>query len=1177
MPLAGLPVVDETLADALTAQGEPGVRALGLLRDAHRVLTVPGFLQPEEVAAACVRSAADALLGLSGSPGTVNLTSPAKNLLAAVDAVPSPAAVARAAAPGATDFPASSSPTEHAAWERVTAAADVLRAELNQPGHQERAARIVERLMGVTLGAAQETALDVWRTLYGVASGILHGRAAAPGKAASLYTELLSAARNLLVPLPARAARVLELTALTGPGEQEARELAGWADPRATGYFFRSGPAPAWLHVLDEHAPHLLLPDKATGRWPAARFFEHLAAAAPDTARPWLAAHAEQLAAAGPDALYALLLAPAGALTPAGVRLLLPTVIGPARAGMPIEPAGWPRGLTARWACTLPMPQRDGDWLAVIEELLKDVVDAGFPALQAMLERPHATEEWAALLPEHDVVALLRELVATVHSPDGVTVRWDRRARNALAGLLCRNVSATSKSTWQEGFVDDVDLDEVRLRDDEVPFLASVLGPFLGPLLARAVLDLAAADAAAGIPLVERMRGWPRIDATAPRLHDRMLAAHLAAHPPAAGTDSAGAGEWWDRAVEVTVRLLVGRPNPEGARLAALVLDTCPPERAADLNQRARAALGPAPSPDEIDKALPAAPDATQASGRAEPPASWLRLWHWSPVLPAPLLTDFAPLLAALHRLKPAGPPDPRSAARPPSRHDTVVALQDLLDLAAAAGPLEAAAALAAAEDAGADGYALVLQRLVGADPAAWTADIPQVLAVLARPELGAFYLAAVATVARAPGAFPTGPAEPVLAALALSRALPAPASPYVPDAAEFAGRAWSDLLSVVWHTGADLDGYLPTVLDNLRGLAEPLTRPAPPPPASTSDTPAPSTGDGASVGAGGEEELPEGLLDSHPAVRALDCLLDYAASRAPADGEMPADILRLLSDVLAARLGDQAVAAVIGAHLPVLHRRATAFTAAHPELYALDPHRPSPASVWLARGRTDPLLLAALHRDQLLAAVRENRYRAATRVAFALLLDGQHDLLGDPVNAWREVAGPDGAGASHLLMPLALSARGRPRSGDAAGAPAARAPEDVARTWWTAALEADLPSGALADAGYFVSSALTDEVWLPLARRSAEHTPAQTCADKVAERAADHPRSPEALLLAAHLLTRPAPDPEYGADVRRHARALLQAAEALPEAERPTQTEQLRRSLVEAGEVDLAPAGHAR
>jgi hypothetical protein len=1222
----GLPVVDEVLAAALTGQGAPGVRALGLLRDARRILTGAVLERSAEVAESCLRGAADAQLCQPGAPVAVGLKIAATALLDAVDALPDPPAApptdepaadatdgavpaaerdAADRAPAAEVPEPTAVPRQSAAppagpsatgtgtngadvegWARVREAAEVLRGQLQRPGgyHRARAVGIAERLMGVVLGSAQERALDVWGEVYGKTSGTLHGNAADPARAASLYAEVLAAARELLVPLPGRAARVLELAALTGPGEKEARELAGWADPRAEAYFFRSGPAAAWLEVLNEHAPHLLLADEATGVWPAAPFIEHLAAAAPEAARPWLADHAVQLVAAGPYVLGALLrLADAGALTPAGVRLLLPHVTARPPVQAPAEEASLSRRMAASWAGNFPMTARDGDWLFVVEELLKDTVDighAGYLALATSRRRAHAghepfpelTEvlqrEWAARLPEHDITGLLRELVVTVHGAADGPFRWARPVRGALAGLLRRDIEAPVPNPWHAY----VDLDEVRVLDARI-FLGPVL--CLGPLLARAVLDLAAADAAAGVPLAERMRAWLRIAAADADLYDRVLASHLAAHPPAAGADTAGAGEWWDRAVEVTVRLLAGRPTPEGARLAALVLDTCPPERTADLNLRARAALGPAPSADEIDRVLPAAPDAAQASGRTEPPASWLRVWNWSPVLPAPLLTDFAPLLTALRRLKPAGPPDPRTAARPHSRHHTVVALQDLLELAAAAGPLAAAAALADAPDTGADGYALLLQRLVGADPAAWTADVPQVLAVLARPELGAFYLAASATAARAPDAFPTGPAEAVLAALTLSRALPAPASPYVPDAAEFAGRAWSGLLSVVWRTGGDLGGDLPAVLDHLRGLAEPLTRPAAPqPPASSPATSAPSAAGPADGDADGEEEeLPAGLLDTHPAVLALDCLLDYAAGQASVDGGMPGDVLGLVADVLAARSGDEAVAAVIGAHLPLLHRRATAFTAAHPELYALDPQRPSPAAVWLDRGNTDPLLLAALDRGQLLAVVRENRYGAATRVAFALVLEeGPPDLLGDPVDAWRELAGPDGAAASHLLLPLALPVRGRVRSGDAAGDPAARAPEDVARAWWTAALEAGLPPGALADAGYFANSALTDEVWLPLARRSAEHTPAQTCADKVAERAAAHPRSPDALLLAGHLLTRPAPALEYGADVRRHARALLQAATALPEAERPAQTKQLRQALVEAGEVDLAP-----
>ncbi|MEU6277500.1 transposase [Streptomyces populi] len=58
-------------------------------------------------------------------------------------------------------------------------------------------------------------------------------------------------------------------------------------------------------------------------------------------------------------------------------------------------------------------------------------------------------------------------------------------------------------------------------------------------------------------------------------------------------------------------------------------------------------------------------------SGERDP-----RVRAWSPVLPAPLLAGFAPLLAALRRLDPADPPDPQSAARSRPRHHTVLALQ---------------------------------------------------------------------------------------------------------------------------------------------------------------------------------------------------------------------------------------------------------------------------------------------------------------------------------------------------------------------------------------------------------------------------------------------------------------------------------------------------------------------
>lgn len=70
---------------------------------------------------------------------------------------------------------------------------------------------------------------------------------------------------------------------------------------------------------------------------------------------------------------------------------------------------------------------------------------------------------------------------------------------------------------------------------------------------------------------------------------------------------------------------------------------------------------------------------------------------------------------------------------------------------------------------------------------------------------------------------------------------------------------------------------------------------------------------------------------------------------------------------------------------------------------------------------------------------------------------------------------------------------------------PADRTSPDTEQVWWTAALDADLPPGALAGASGF-ATALTDREWLPLARRSAAHTPAQEDAGQIAERAVAHP-----------------------------------------------------------------------
>ncbi|MEV8563869.1 hypothetical protein AB0478_47610 [Streptomyces sp. NPDC051917] len=98
--------------------------------------------------------------------------------------------------------------------------------------------------------------------------------------------------------------------------------------------------------------------------------------------------------------------------------------------------------------------------------------------------------------------------------------------------------------------------------------------------------------------------------------------------------------------------------------------------------------------------------------------------------------------------------------------------------------------------------------------------------------------------------------------------------------------------------------------------------------------------------------------------------------------------------------------------HLPALHRYAPAFTAVHhTALYGIVPGRVSPAASWRRWGVYDRLLLAALGRAELLAALRADVPGVDGHLAHALLDDPA--LLGEPAAWWTELAaGPDGVAA---------------------------------------------------------------------------------------------------------------------------------------------------------------------
>ncbi|MER6017719.1 hypothetical protein [Streptomyces anulatus] len=1200
-----LPVVDEVLAAALRAQGEGGVRALGLLRDAHRILSGAGGLErPGEIVEACVRSAADALLKLPGAPkNPVGLQPAAKGLLAAVDAfVSSPAghtALGRRAPAGGPD------------WEPVAEAAEVLRGEIRNPGGRPRrqARGIAERMTGLRLGAAQDKALNAWGALYSKASGTLHGAGAEEGRPAHLYTELLNLAQELLVPLPGRAARVLELAALTDPGPDDAAELARWTDPRAEAFFFRSGPAPAWLALLQKHAAHLLLPDaQAGGTWPAAESLTHVATADPHAARAWLADHAQEVASAGRPALDAVLRLAArheALIAPSLVRKILfprPAVEPGGQEG-PAE--GWTLRLAAEWAFTVAPGARDGDWIVVAELLLRATVEAehtaaryrragpaeqdlagaqprsvsASPLLRVLRSDPadwaQAARAESARMPDHLTGRLLEELVATAHPAGGAHPRV-RMIRAVLASLLARDLDLTDPAARRIVFHQD--LDEVRL---DAP------AAFGGPRLARALLDLATADADAGVDLAERTGHWKKVADIDGWLYRRLLAAHLTgrhpheephttagvsgaqcptpdhAAPAAAAAGNAQAGQRRSAAHTLVPLLLAAGPDPEPARLVAAVWVADPPHELTALEEAARAALGAPPASHEIDAVLPDTPE--PVDGTREPLASWLRVWEWSPVLPERLCAGFEPLFAALARRQPQGPADPRTTvALVPVRATTVVNGQDLAELAATQGPPAAAQILTTAADGADDAdtvaYAELLNRLVAAAPAAWTANVPAVLTQLGPPVLRGSYLAAAAAAAHRPNILPQDNLSHALdAALRLRRLAHAAAGP---DGDRIvllcADEAVFGLLTEAWQRPPCLtEGMLPAALAHLHTLAEQLTLPAHPP---AGEAPPP--------------EEPVAVPD--PAVRALDCLLDYAESRTRTGAPMPDTVLDLLADVLAARPREKAVSAVIGPRLPALHRHAPAFAAAHrPALTGLD--GPSPAAAWLSLGPADPQLLLTLDRTILLAAPRRGVGGLVEHLAHALTTDPHH--LGDPKDVLAEIAaGLDGPGTvSWLLQVLAWSldpgwsvgAAGVLRFPRTALQPPTGTELAAVTTLWRAALAADLPPGSLAGAGYFAHLPLADDVWLPLARASAEHTPPDS-PDTAAERAATHPDSQDALVLTALLVARPT-DTWAAHTVLPHAHALFRDAVRADSHAHPGAVARLREALINAGELDLA------
>ncbi|WP_331740798.1 hypothetical protein [Streptomyces sp. NBC_01006] len=1131
--------VDDSLAAALQAQGPNGERALGLLRDTYRILGDGSFEQPGVLAESAIRGAAESLLKLPGSgKEPEGLRSAAQKLLKALSAY-RPESRAEVAAAG---------------LDRVRVAAALVRSEIDRGGgyHRRRAVGVAARLSGQSLGAAQENALEPWGELYGQASQVLHGGPSQ--RARESYRKLLVLAREVFVPLTGRAAQVLELIALSTPGQQDAERIRGWADPRALKYFFLERPSPAWLPLLDD-VVLLPDPDAPDGGWPALPYFDHLTEVDPVSVTRWLSSHADEVTAAGavPTCQYLRLAARPGIGLLPEVRSIVAEIAKTNRHALAGDAAIL--RMAALWAREIPLSDRTNDWIRTVSDLLicsiraeRQQAERQHARYAATMRRvPESGEDDESTLPEAvrmadetptehtplaglsgwEVGELLVALLSTAHPDGGAGGASDdlRTIRYVLASALEQCVKDGGDVVHLVHF-------QLDLGEDEPGGHRS----YMGVPLARTVLDLARADALAGVDLAMRTEALRRcVERVDERLGNRLLAAHLDEARPVE-TDPA----WWAEATRLVPALLGQKPTAESARLVEHVFSDAPADLLPESEEAAGRALGAAPSLEELTGYDP--------SSRPRWPTAWVKAWLWSPVLPARVLEPWEAMLAVFRGEDDVVPADPR-VARPFmvmswGGDEPELDVAQATGIAAQQGPLAAAEAIASAGDAGGMQYRAVIEQLVKHDPAAWASDPRAIITALALPRLQAIYLSALAESARLDRDFRRDTlAIAVEESLALCRLLAARVLADSVDASEEADEseveltrlALCDLLTVAWRRDVDLADQLPGILDHLYEQSLPLAIPA-------------------QTGAGPD------FFGTNLAGRALQCLIDHAAIEVPAQGPgLESRLREHIGHLVQSGAHQPQLAAAFGDRLALLHHLDAPWLRAQGSpLLTLRTDTTSAASYWLRWGRPHPPLLADLDRKELLHWVRTGRPEASMHLAIGLLVSP--GLLGQPGTVFSELAAGE---QGHLAVSRLLA--------DIASQIVGAAREDITANGielWKAALGCALPPGALAGAGAFAATDIDDNIWLNLTLTSLERTPVLGDPDDIAQRVAELPDHEAAYAIAALLVRHPSADPWRDSTVRERARHLLSVSRGTNGTQLSAARDGLREALILAGDL---------
>jgi hypothetical protein len=703
--------------------------------------------------------------------------------------------------------------------------------------------------------------------------------------------------------------------------------------------------------------------------------------------------------------------------------------------------------------------------------------------------------------------------------------------RSALASVLAVHLSEADK--WEFSLVND--LREISLADPPHSVLFTLM---------RAVLDLAREEARLGVPLSERLRGLDN-KLPAGSAADRLRAVVLLESYDEDRADAASSGVWWEQALLLAGRLLAaGSPRADVADFLALLKDACPDQHRAALHSVLAQRLGQAPSAQELSDWKNA-----YETAHAPLPSAWHTVWGLSQVLAPEVLGPWQPLLEMLTAL--AGQPAP---ARPepvmrvtswteshgglPAEVFAAQAAQE--GPAAAAGHLATAAVERADVDAS-DARAGLLSDLVARDPQLWARDADGVAAAAADdPAVLAAYFTSLHRAARE-GKIADGE----LAVIALAAFATRPAAGQDGPGTAQLERVICNLLHRAWESGlllGDASSAAEGAVEWLEGLVTGWTQPR-------SDTPQP-------------------LLTAidQPGGAALLSLIAWALQQAQRTGQGLADPIRaVLARLLEGEPDDQALA-VIGFCLAQLTHVDAAWGEEHADqLYTLEASW-RPAATWLRHGRPHSGILARLDRTTLLqTAAGPDGIPTLDKIILSFLTGSE--TLGPAPALLTELAAQAGGpqAVSELLSRLAQAVI---RCQETSPWP------ERAAALWHCALEAQLEPAALTGAGRFAyADRLDDAAWLDLAARTVTQQPDLEAPYAVAERAARHADSADALLIAAAMLGAQV-DVFHRQEIQGHAARLF----AQSTAEGTSEHEQLRIALINAGAIEAAykdpPAG---